>query len=432
MTFALRLQSFQKRLLLLIPAVLLLLGAFFAVRWCFAQAVAEQANVKELAELAVNWSPDNPQAHFALAALSEKTFLPEDAAVALREYERAAAISPHDFRLWLAVGKMRERNGDARGGEAALRRALELAPEYAQIHWTLGNILLRSDRIEEAISELRTAAERNPTFAPYVVDAIMQTFGDRKPDGNLDEVTRRIGESTSMRAALISILAREKRLDDAWRFWNEFTPQQKAAHKADGDELLKYLLDGRRFRAAADLFAQNTSSDTDKPAIGKVLNGDFEGDAISTPGNLRPFAWHVADGAEPQIGFDPASKHGGSRSLVLAFKSVSGQDFRQISQIVAVESNARYRLEFYARTGDLKSNATVRWDIVDANDERILASSTPVPTGNSDWQKFTMDFATSANTQAVRISLARVPCNLPPCSLVGKIWFDDFNMQKAN
>jgi tetratricopeptide (TPR) repeat protein len=191
--------------------------------------------------------------------------LPEDAAVALREYERAAAISPHDFRLWLAVGKMRERNGDARGAEAALRRALELAPEYAQIHWTLGNILLRSDRIEEAISELRTAAERNPTFAPYVVDAIMQTFGDRKPDGNLDEVTRRIGESTSMRAALISILAREKRLDDAWRFWNEFTPQQKAAHKADGDELLKYLLDGRRFRAAADLFAQNTSSDTDNP-----------------------------------------------------------------------------------------------------------------------------------------------------------------------
>jgi hypothetical protein len=89
---------------------------------------------------------------------------------------------------------------------------------------------------------------------------------------------------------------------------------------------------------------------------------------------------------EPQIGFDPASKHGGSRSLVLAFKSVSGQDFRQISQIVAVESNARYRLEFYARTGDLKSNATVRWDVMDANDERILASSTPVPTGNSDWQ----------------------------------------------
>jgi hypothetical protein len=118
--------------------------------------------------------------------------------------------------------------------------------------------------------------------------------------------------------------------------------------------------------------------------------------------------------------------------LQLAFRTVSGQDLRQVSQTVTVEPNSRYRLSFYARTAGLKTSATVLWNIEDAADGKILAASPAVSTGDSDWQQLTIDFAASPKTEAVNIKLARAACTLSPCALVGRIWFDDFSLQKID
>jgi tetratricopeptide (TPR) repeat protein len=426
-TSAVKLSSFQKRALLALPAILLCVLAVFVVRWSFAQSIAEQADVKELADFAVGLAPNLPQAHYALAAISEKTFSPEDDAAALREYERATALSPHDWRLWLALGRMRERTGDAEGGEKAVRKAAELAPAYAQIRWTLGNMLLRRGEIDPAFVELRFAAAQNPIYAPPAVDAAMQIFAGE----TVDSILRRAGNTPAARAATIKFLAKDGKFDQALQIWSAFSEQEKLANKDEGKSLFNSLLEGKKFRLAQTLYAQlPATEDAEKISVGAISNPDFEGDRISTPTSPLPFAWFVSDGNEPTIAFDAATKRGGARSLQLAFRTISAQDLRQIYQTVTVESGARYRLDFYARTAGLKTSATVRWDVEDAADGKILASSPVVSTGDTDWQKLTVDFTATPKTEAVNIRLARAACTLSPCALVGRIWFDDFGLQK--
>jgi len=144
---SIKLESASTRTVLVIAGLCCLTASFFFAKWCFANAIATQALLKEVAELSVVLAPNDPQTHYALAVLNEKTFLPEDLTKSLAEFEQATALAPHDFRLWLALGKARERRGDAAGAELALRRTSELAPNYAQIQWTLGNILLRRGKI---------------------------------------------------------------------------------------------------------------------------------------------------------------------------------------------------------------------------------------------------------------------------------------------
>ncbi|MDQ4120997.1 MAG: tetratricopeptide repeat protein [Acidobacteriota bacterium] len=429
-TAAIKLSTFRSRVLLVLPAILLLMAAFFAVRWCLAQSVAEQADAAELAEFAINLAPDLSLPHYALGTVSEKTFSPEADAAALREYERATALSPHDFRLWLALGKMRERTGDSDGAEKAMRKAVELAPAYAQIRWTLGNILLRRSETDEAFNEIGFAARQNPaTYAAPAVAAAMQTFGAN----NIDEILRRVGNSTEAHAALIGFLAKDGKFEQALSIWKGFSEEQRLAHKDEGRALFNSLLEAKRFRLAQTIYNElPATEDPEKTAVGTISNADFETDRISTPAAPLPFSWFIPDGAEPAIAFDTSTRRSGTRSLQFAFKTISGQDLRQVSQIVTVEPGARYRLSFYVRTAGLKTSATVLWNVEDAADGKILAASPAVPTGDNDWQQLTVDFATSPKIEAINIRLARAACVLSPCALVGRIWFDDFSLQKID
>lgn len=423
-----KIDSLQRRALLLIPAVFLLVGAFFAIRWCFASSIAEYAQEKELAQFAADLSSSDPHVKFALAAIREKEFLPDEMNRAREEYEQAAALAPHDFRFWLALGRMRERTGDAEGAEKAVRRALELAPHYAQVRWALGNILLRQGKTDEAFTELKNAAEINPDFTPHVVNAAFQAFGA----ANVQVITEKLGNSKAVRKTLMSFLAKDKRFEEALAIWNGFTEAEKKELKTEGEELLSLLIQEKHFRAAAQIYPQIYPDDGNKPALGQITNAGFEGDIDVSAGSANPFAWKIADGQEPQIGIDKSSKHSDAQSLAFIFKSVSGQDFRQVTQTVAVENNAAYKLEFFARSSGIKSGSTVRWEVWDVSDSKLLAMSPAVPSGESDWQKIAVEFTAGNQTEAVQLRLARVPCNLPPCSLVGKIWFDDFGLQQIS
>lgn len=429
-TTAIKLSTSRSRILLVLPAILLLVTAYFAVRWCFAQSIAEQADVAELADFAVELAPDLSLPYYSLGVVSEKTFSPESDAAALRAYERAAAISPHDFRLWFALSRMRDRAGDSDGAEKAIRKASELAPAYAQIHWTLGNILLRRGETDEAFKEIGSAARQNPqTYAAPAVGAAMQAFGA----DNVDEILRRAGNSTEARAALIGFLAKDGKFDQALNIWNGFSAEEKLDRKDEGKSLFNYLLEAKRFRLAQKLYGELPNTEEfAKTSIGNVSNPDFESDHIGTPAQPIPFSWLIPDGAEPAVAFDASTRHAGTRSLQLAFKTVSGQEFRQVMQTVTVEPGARYRLSLYVRTAGLKTSATVLWNIEDAADGKILAASPTVSTEEKDWQNLTVDFAVPPKTEAVNIKLGRAACTLSPCALVGRIWFDDFSLQKID
>ena len=423
-----RLDAAWRRLLLLVPLAAALGGAFFVARWCVGNTVAGYPPDAETVRSAARLAPDDPQVHYTLAVFARRGFTAAEFDEALGHYERAVALAPNDYRLWQELGRARGQAGDAEGGERALRRAVALAPHYAMPRWYLGNLLLRSGRVDEAFAELRGAAELHPELRQQVFALAGQVFGAD---------TRRIGEvagtDAAMRGQLVEYFVRQKRGDDALQIWSAMSEEERRGQAQAGGVLMRWLLDTGRAHAALEVFRGFAPEEGRAAAVGRVTDGGFEGEV--GPAGANPFAWAVAQTPQVQAALDTRQPHGGARSLRLNLSARGAVGYNGVSQLVAVEPGARYRLEFFVRAEELKSAGTLLTEVLDASTaepRRVVASSAPVPAGTHDWRAVTVDFTTPAGTQSVVVRLNRAPCPDDVCPIFGRIWYDDFSLQRLD
>jgi len=365
-------------------------GVYFFAKWSFAHTVALQSGKQtdyaapwEIGELAVSLAPSDPQTHYALAVLYDKSFLPEHELKSLAEYETATALAPNDFRLWIALGRARERGGDAEGAEKALRKALQIAPNYSLVRWTLGNILLRQGKIEEAFAEIRRAAENDSMYANPSITTAMQIF-----DGDVPQVIKNIGDSPQTKKLLAAFLVKEK-----------------------------------KYRGAVQILSEIYGAE--KFALGKISNGGFESNEKTE--ETKDFEWQITDTTQRQAGIDTQQKRSGNNSLGFIFNSPDGKDFPAVSQTVSIEAGRKYSFETFYKS-DLKTTATLQWEIVDVNEGKVLAATKAV-SANADWTSLKAEFTAPENADAIIIRLAREQCKTAVCAISGRIWFDDFNFQ---
>ncbi len=412
-TKILKLKSQTARGVALAAALVAVVFAFSAARWLFANTIATRSQYKEIAEFAAALGPSDPQTHLTFAVLLEKTFFPEDLPQSLTEFETAVALSPFDFNLWLELGRARDRAGDAAGAEKALRRALQLAPNYARVAWTLGNFLLRQERTDEAFELIRRACDSDAQYANPAVASAWQVFG-----GDIGKLRELAGGSRNLRASLASYLAREKRFDESVEIWRTLSEEDRNVDlKANGDEIRREMLAANRYRDAAGMSAGQFRS-------GVLHNGDFEGPFTLQSPSI--FEWRIGDGSEPQVAVDPAQKHDGNLSLVLVFNSSDGASFRGLSQTVALEPGRAYQLKGYYRS-DLKASATVKWSISTAADGKVVGESSAIDP-KADWTEFSVLFTVPTATDGVIIGLQRSTCTSPICPITGKVWFDSMKI----
>ena len=412
-----KIDSLPRRICLLFALLLLILANFFFGRWALANMGSSHADIIEAADLTKQWGPSDPQTHYAAAVLREKSFLPDDVALSLKEYGEAASLSPNNYLLWLDFGNARARDGDLTGAEKALRVAEELAPAYASVQWALGNILLREEKMDEAFERLRKAAIADPQYAPAGANVAWQYF-----DGDVDRVRSAVGESPEIIGALIPLLASEKRIDEATRFWDGIDGDKTDGRLEQvGKALTNSLIAEKRFRDAVRV-QRDISGDSSEPAAGKISNGDLESDVKAQPAS--PFEWVIPGGTQPQIALTDGQKHGGGRSLLIVFGSNGTNDFRPVTQTIAVEPGRKYDLSIFYKS-DLQTPASIQWEIVDGSIGQVLAATGKV-TLAADWTMLTASFSVPAGSDGIVLRLAKNGCAAPGCSVSGKIWFDDF------
>ncbi|HEX8559461.1 MAG TPA: tetratricopeptide repeat protein [Pyrinomonadaceae bacterium] len=417
------------------PLALLAAAALWAswqgVRWGVGNTMAETAPASyandptasfESAEAAVRLAPRDPLSHLMLARLHQISFDPAGVPVALREYEAAAALAPNDYLVWTEVGRARAALGDPEGGARALRRAVELAPNYAQPRWHLGNALLRAGRYEEAFAELRRAADADPSLRPQVFNLAWQVYG---PD--MARVIDTVGKTPQARAQLVGVLAALSRFDDALAVWASLSAEERRENVGAGDALARALYAKGQHRRALRALVE---SGAEGLAEGKVSNGGFESD-IGEPGR-QLFQWDVAQTPGAQVAVDARGAREGRRALRVAFNASGQVEFRNVSQVVVVEPGARYRLSYAFKTDGLKTAAPPLVFVADAAaPDAPLASSTAAPNGTSDWQQVAFEFNAGPRTEAVLVRVVRAGCPDDVCPIYGKIWYDDFNLERA-
>jgi len=420
------------RVPLALLAAAALVVAWYGVRWGIGDTMADAAPLSfaddptgafESAEAAARLAPQDPLAHLTLARLHYAGFDPQETPLTLREYAQAAALAPNDYLIWTETGRARAALGDVDGGIAALRRAVELAPNYAEQRWHLGNALIRAGRNDEAFAELRRAADADPyKYRPQVFNLAWQIYG---PD--MARVVDAVGKTPAARAQLVGVLAGRSRFDDALGVWSSLSAEEKRTQAGAGASLARTLYGRGQYQRALQVLGESGAQDV---APEKISNPGFESDIAQAGAQL--FGWQVTPTPGAQVVIDTHAAHGGRRSLRVLFNASGQIDFRSVSQLVAVEPSTHYRLTYFVRTEDLKSVAMPLAFAADASTpEAPLGASAPAPSGTSDWQQVAFELTTGPKTEAVVVRITRAGCPEGACPIFGKIWYDDFDLQRA-
>ena len=408
-------------------AVVCVAAAWYFIKWNFADLVAygmdtNQPELKVVADLLVSTAPDDPLTHLAAARMYEKTFDPADLAHSLSEYEAAAGLAPNSFNFWLELGKAYDRSGEDAKAEATFRRTLELAPNYSVVQWAFGNSLVRHRKTEEGFALIAKAAASDPQYSGPAVATALAMF-----EGDVAGIRRVLGDTPETNAAIVSVMAAQKKFDDAADAWSKLAPEdRRTKFKPIGDKLIEKLAAEKKFQLAARVTADMAPDGGEKPATGQVSNGGFESEVKLRNAGL--FEWRIAEGQSPQIGISEGEKHSGKHSLLIAFNSTEVAAFRSVSQTVPVVPGAAYELEIFYRS-DLKSMAALKWEIADAATGTAIVA-TPAMTIAADWTSLKAKFTVPSNIDGVVIRLTREGCGAGSCPANGKVSFDDISIKR--
>lgn len=404
-----------------------LLSSWFIVRWHVGNTIAEyftpDARRQEMAEMAVAWAPKDPLPHWRLGSLIQREMPPDQIGQSVAAFEKAVSLAPNDYRFWMSLGQALEQAGEAEKAEKALREAVRLAPAYAYPRWYLGNLLVRSDRYDEAFKELRQASDQNPLLQSQLFNLAWQV---NKND--FESLKTSIGTTPDARAQFSQYLLERGRFDEGLRLWHTLSETERRARRYAADPIIVKLISAKRFHLALEIWNDVAPGPAYRGALGHIIDRSFEDNVAHGPDAV--FGWQVQSVSQVQMGIDAGVGHQGSRSLRLFFQVRSKLEGINASQLVPVQPNTQYDLESYVRTERLESASTPYIAIFDAADDKFMVASSAARDGTNNWERIALSFKTGEKTEAVRIKILRAPCpDNAVCPIFGTVWYDDFDLK---
>lgn len=400
--------------------------AWFGVRWQIGNMLGEltqpaQDNALEIARAAVQLAPNDPLPRWLLATKMKEEFDEASTAESIRNFEETVRRSPNDFRWWIELGRAYEQAGRAGEAEQAFGRAVSLAPEYTFPQWQIGNFYLRQDRVDEAFSHLTRTTEKSIVYREQVF-ALAWDYFDKSPE----RVEQIAANTPSVRVSLAQFYAQRGAAGDALRIWNSVPQEEKDKHPQILKNITQYLYTKRFYRQTLD-FARQSGIDTEAQ-IESVSNGGFEKFFGDSEGTL--FGWRAnRSDNKLEIQTDSAVKFEGQKSLKVVLKGYAKPEFYNLSQLVAVQPQGRYRLTFMLRIENLRTGGEPVIEVVDANSDISIVRSQRFPLGSQDWNRVSIEFTVPEKCDGVTIRTARETCG-ENCPISGTLWFDDFKLEK--
>lgn len=366
--------------------------------------------------------PNSPRIYHRLAeaemagAVDDQKLIPS----ALKHAERAVGLSLWDFKSRRLLGGLQELNGDQENAEKSLRAAVKLAPNHAETNWALANILLRRGKLNESLEHFRMATRTNEDLLPLAFDLLQQSSG-----GDLNTLTAMVGKDPSAQLSLVQFFLDQSMTAEALNIFRGVDRDAKLTSPKSA-AFIKSLMAAGQFETARNIWLDliSSSNDPSKQSGGLIWNGGFEADSVV---NLDHFDWTIAPTEYARMGIDTKVARNGSRSLKIAF---AGRDttklLGEVRQLVVLRPGARYRLECYAKAGELLTPEGPRIAVIGTGG--VIASSQPVMEDATDWRRLVIDFVAPADSSPKFVGVVRVPRFSYDDPTRGVVWFDDFTL----
>jgi hypothetical protein len=371
-----------------------------------------------VAQKAIQLAPADAEAHFAGAAAFSSV---DSIAESVGEMERAVALRPSDYSLWLQLGLLRDQLGETAAAHAAFDEAVRLAPFYARPRWQRGNLLLRAGRHDEAFNDLTQATQSNPELVPALIDLAWNLS-----KGNVDLTGTWSGIDTDReRIALAKFLARQGRSNEVISLLRAVTVVPEDARRELVEQLLAKGAFGGAFRVwqpAPDIYVSGNRY------TAQIYDGGFEAPLTF---DANGFYWRLSQNLKGiALSVTSDQPHTGSKNLRIDFSGDSDPRVELVSQLIPVEPSSSYQINFASRTQDVVTGGLPVVVVTDAEgDRRQLGQSAPL-TGMNDWKIVSFEFSTGATTNAVVVRLQRENCSTSPCPIFGSLSLDSFSVVK--
>jgi len=333
---------------------------------------------------------------------------------------QAVNASPWDYKQRFLLARVKEAEGDRTHAERILQEALDLAPNYPEVHWRLANLFLRDGKLSKAVPEFRAASNLNSSLLPGTIDLLWRVSG-----GNLAPVQAVTPRDPKSQLMLAQFLLKQSRPSEAITIVSGID-RNVLVSLAETPAFIDTLIASGRVDEARGLWVGLVSGSYAQPGrpLPAIWNGSFESDISKS---LTQFDWKLDRNEYATAMIDSTAAHTGTRSLRLDF---AGRDTTRVDgqakQTLVLRPGGLYRLECYVKTERFDSPEGPRLVIADLASGTELAGSDPIASGSSDWRVLSIDFSVPATSSAVMVTIKRIPKFSFDKPTHGSIWFDDF------
>jgi len=439
-TFTVKLDNSYRLIATILGAAVLGTAFVWLIVSSFIIRVAADARValnREALVAASSRFPNSPRVYFRLAdtEIADATSKGQFDAQAEMHAMRAVNLSPWDYQARRLLAVALELNNKPEESESALRAAVKLAPNHAELNWMFANLLLRRGKLNEAIEPFRIASRSNLDLLQAAIETIWQSSG-----GNLETLKSFAANDTDAQLSIVKFLTGQKLVNEAVSIFNTVDKRARV-NSPRCPELIAVLMNAGRFDLARNIWLEavttlqplqlvEVASQSSQPAGGLVWNGSFEADAVK---DFNHFDWIINPNQYARIGIDRSFARTGARALKVAFSGLDTTTLRyEVKQLLSLKPGVRYRLECYAKPADLLTPALSapfggpRVAITGLNG--LIAVSEPVAAGSTDWQHLVVDFVAPADASSALLTVVRIPKFSYDDPTKGIVWFDDFTL----
>jgi tetratricopeptide (TPR) repeat protein len=333
--------------------------------------------------------------------------------------ERAASLLPRQYENHLLLATVKERQADWAAAEQAIQKALELAPHHVEVHWRAGNFWLRADKLEPALKELRAVALTDPPRAPQIYSLLWDAT-----DGQPDTLRRLAEKDDVLKVGAAQFLLSQERVNEALQLFRQADLTTRRTAPQSPAFLNELIAQGKVVEAQTlwlDVMGKASEPN-------RIWNGGFENPPRD---NFRQFDWVMTSNQYAQIGRSADRAHSGQYALKVIFTGVDTTRLSEnIHQLVTVRPGAKYQLEAYFLTTDLKSSEPVNLVVKRADANTPLALSPALKAGGDLWQIVRFEFVAPADVTALKIEMQRLPRFSYDAPTTGTIWFDDLSLRE--
>jgi len=373
--------------------------------WLFMAAWITQSNKREPAiyERAIRYDPNNADYHFTLAQIYNYSTQYLNITRAGEEYEAAVRLNPNRSRHWLELSKYYEQAGNSERSRAAMKMALDHDPNYAQVHWAAANLYIRLNDLAAADFELRRTADLDVSYMTQILDLVWQFYEDPARIMSTHVPNTKQADLTAL-----NYFITQKSESGAVIAWSRLKSFQTTA--AERLPYVDYLTSLGKPHDAWDVFGFQLA---DPGSV--VFNSSFETEPLN-----GGFDWRFSssDHAEPRR--DTTNGKTGLASWLVTFNGTENVDYSGLSHLIPVAKGQEYKLTFWMKTEAITTNEGIFVEVDGATSEKQV--------GTTPWRQFTIPFV--ATSDLVTVRLRRVPSRKLDNLIKGKVWLDDFALEK--